>query len=532
VLGGRGMQGGELFDHIIQKARLSESEARRFFQQIVSAVEHCHEHLICHRDLKPENVLLDENLNVKVGDFGLSNFMRDGEFLKTSCGSPNYASPEVVSGKAYAGPEVDVWSFGVILYALLCGSLPFDDEHVPNLFKKIKHGNFTLPGHLSSGSRSLLLQMLVVDPSKRIQLKDIKKHPWFEERLPSYLRNLKPSNLSGGPPDALVLNQMAKLGYDVSDPSIFLRGLVGFPRSREAVAYQLLSDRRRKQIALSGVVPEEPPTFPPSVLRRLSLRCCGRASSCAAAASLMSLQQQLAGHVPGTTSSSCSGCSSGRLGVPAPAAATAAESSPECRSPSGGGSWASARWKLGIEAAFDAPILITAILNTLKACDYEWHLVSQYKLRCRPLRSAQQDSSQQQAASNSSSSNSNNSNNNSSSSSSSCSGAEFACDTEDIILAVQLFKVGSCRYVIDVQLFEGCAMVSISEALWVTSAIYSALTQLQRQQQRCRLHAPSPQQQQQQQQQQLSTPPFLLPTWSPTNPVTLSSGGPPHRLFA
>ncbi|CDI80231.1 CAM kinase, SNF1 family, putative [Eimeria praecox] len=132
--------GGELFDHIIQKARLSESEARRFFQQIVSAVEHCHQHLICHRDLKPENVLLDENLNVKVGDFGLSNFMRDGEFLKTSCGSPNYASPEVVSGKAYAGPEVDVWSFGVILYALLCGSLPFDDEHVPNLFKKIKHG--------------------------------------------------------------------------------------------------------------------------------------------------------------------------------------------------------------------------------------------------------------------------------------------------------------------------------------------------------------------------------------------------------
>lgn len=90
--------------------------------------------------MKPENVLLDTNMNVKVGDFGLSNFMRDGEFLKTSCGSPNYASPEVVSGKAYAGPEVDVWSCGVILYALLCGSLPFDDEHVPNLFKKIKHG--------------------------------------------------------------------------------------------------------------------------------------------------------------------------------------------------------------------------------------------------------------------------------------------------------------------------------------------------------------------------------------------------------
>lgn len=245
--------GGELFDHIIQKSRLSESEARRFFQQIVSAVEHCHQHLICHRDLKPENVLLDENLNVKVGDFGLSNFMRDGEFLKTSCGSPNYASPEVVSGRAYAGPEVDVWSFGVILYALLCGSLPFDDEHVPNLFKKIKHGSFTLPGHLSTWSRHLLVQMLVVDPSKRIRLQDIKEHPWFEDRLPHYLRVLRPRSSLGAPPDALVLNQMAKLGYDVSDPSVCLRGHVGFPRSRESVAYQLLSDRRLKQLALSGL---------------------------------------------------------------------------------------------------------------------------------------------------------------------------------------------------------------------------------------------------------------------------------------
>merc|ERR1712032_1655446 len=85
---------------------------------------------------KPENLLLDSNLHVKIADFGLSNMMRDGEFLKTSCGSPNYASPEVVSGKAYVGPEVDVWSCGVVLYALLCGSLPFDDENVPNLFRK------------------------------------------------------------------------------------------------------------------------------------------------------------------------------------------------------------------------------------------------------------------------------------------------------------------------------------------------------------------------------------------------------------
>ncbi|CAI7846608.1 unnamed protein product [Closterium sp. NIES-54] len=129
---------GELFDYIVEKGRLAEDEARRFFQQIISGVEYCHRNMVVHRDLKPENLLLDGKGNIKIADFGLSNVMRDGHFLKTSCGSPNYAAPEVISGKLYAGPEVDVWSAGVILYALLCGSLPFDDENIPSLFKKIK----------------------------------------------------------------------------------------------------------------------------------------------------------------------------------------------------------------------------------------------------------------------------------------------------------------------------------------------------------------------------------------------------------
>lgn len=109
-----------------------------FWWQIIAGVEYCHRNMVVHRDLKPENLLLDLKGNVKIADFGLSNIMRDGHFLRTSCGSPNYAAPEVVSGKLYAGPEVDVWSCGVILYALLCGALPFDDENIPNLFKKIK----------------------------------------------------------------------------------------------------------------------------------------------------------------------------------------------------------------------------------------------------------------------------------------------------------------------------------------------------------------------------------------------------------
>lgn len=181
------VSGGELFDHIVHKLRLREDEARRFFQQILSGVEYCHQNMVTHRDLKPENLLLDANLHIKIADFGLSNVMRDGEFLKTSCGSPNYASPEVVSGKSYVGPEVDIWSCGVVLYALLCGSLPFDDENVPNLFRKIKHGNFTLPGHLSSEAKDLIVQMLVVDPTRRITFGQIRRHSWFQRDLPEYL---------------------------------------------------------------------------------------------------------------------------------------------------------------------------------------------------------------------------------------------------------------------------------------------------------------------------------------------------------
>uniref|UniRef100_A0A7S3JSI0 non-specific serine/threonine protein kinase n=1 Tax=Aureoumbra lagunensis TaxID=44058 RepID=A0A7S3JSI0_9STRA len=180
---------GELFDYIVSKGRLAPDEARHFFHQIISGVEYCHFHDIVHRDLKPENLLLDKDNNIKIADFGLSNVMRDGEFLRTSCGSPNYAAPEVISGHLYAGPEVDVWSCGVILYALLCGSLPFDDESIPNLFKKIKSGMYSLPSHLSQLARDLIPRMLVVDPMKRITVPEVRAHAWFQQKLPPYLRH-------------------------------------------------------------------------------------------------------------------------------------------------------------------------------------------------------------------------------------------------------------------------------------------------------------------------------------------------------
>eukprot|EP00004_Rigifila_ramosa_P020837 TRINITY_DN545_c0_g1_i1.p1 TRINITY_DN545_c0_g1~~TRINITY_DN545_c0_g1_i1.p1 ORF type:complete len:588 (-),score=152.43 TRINITY_DN545_c0_g1_i1:219-1829(-) len=181
------VSGGELFDYIVSNGKLPEDEARRFFQQIISGVEYCHRHSVVHRDLKPENLLLDANYNVKIADFGLSNIMVDGDFLKTSCGSPNYAAPEVISGSLYAGPEVDVWSCGVILYALLCGRLPFDDEYIPTLFKKIKSGIFPVPGFLSDQARDIVSKMLLVDPINRITIDEIRRHPWFQTNLPAYL---------------------------------------------------------------------------------------------------------------------------------------------------------------------------------------------------------------------------------------------------------------------------------------------------------------------------------------------------------
>eukprot|EP00180_Rhodochaete_pulchella_P000482 Plantae.Rhodophyta-Rhodochaete_pulchella.ctg134.p1 GENE.Plantae.Rhodophyta-Rhodochaete_pulchella.ctg134~~Plantae.Rhodophyta-Rhodochaete_pulchella.ctg134.p1 ORF type:complete len:457 (-),score=77.26 Plantae.Rhodophyta-Rhodochaete_pulchella.ctg134:1041-2288(-) len=231
--------GGELFDYIVDHQRLEEDEARRFFQQIISGVEYCHRHMVAHRDLKPENLLLDESTNLKIADFGLSNCMRDGQFLKTSCGSPNYAAPEVISGKLYAGPEVDVWSCGVIVYALLCGTLPFDDENIPFLFKKIKGGIYVLPAHLSEDSRDLISKMLVTDPIKRITVPEIRRHPWFTARLPRYLAvPFKVGSPTNREIDDHVLSVVEeKTGYPRSTVS---RALQQNKRNALTVAYHLL----------------------------------------------------------------------------------------------------------------------------------------------------------------------------------------------------------------------------------------------------------------------------------------------------
>ncbi|KAF9293637.1 hypothetical protein BGZ88_005100 [Linnemannia elongata] len=160
--------GGELFEYLVNKGRLDESEALRFFQQIIVGLAFCHKRKICHRDLKPENLLLDDRMNVKIADFGMASLQKTGRLLETSCGSPHYASPEVVTGLKYDGSSSDIWSCGIILYALLTGHLPFDDENIRQLLSKVKAGKFYMPTDISPGARDLISRMLTVNPKRRI----------------------------------------------------------------------------------------------------------------------------------------------------------------------------------------------------------------------------------------------------------------------------------------------------------------------------------------------------------------------------
>lgn len=181
-------EGGELFSYIVKHKRLDSDTARKFFQQIVSALSYLHIKVsVTHRDLKPENILLTKNKLIKLSDFGLSNVMSEGEFLKTSCGSPNYASPEVVAGTLYIGPATDIWSAGCVLYTLLVGRLPFDDHYMPALFRKIKTGDYVIPDYVDSGAADMLRGMMTVDVDKRFTIDIIRAHPWFTVNLPKHL---------------------------------------------------------------------------------------------------------------------------------------------------------------------------------------------------------------------------------------------------------------------------------------------------------------------------------------------------------
>ncbi|RXN33208.1 serine threonine- kinase MARK1-like isoform X2 [Labeo rohita] len=183
--------GGEVFDYLVAHGRMKEKEARAKFRQIVSAVQYCHQKRIVHRDLKAENLLLDADMNIKIADFGFSNEFTIGSKLDTFCGSPPYAAPELFQGKKYDGPEVDVWSLGVILYTLVSGSLPFDGQNLKELRERVLRGKYRIPFYMSTDCENLLKKLLVLNPGKRGSLEQIMKDRWInvgheEEELKPY----------------------------------------------------------------------------------------------------------------------------------------------------------------------------------------------------------------------------------------------------------------------------------------------------------------------------------------------------------
>ncbi|XP_037630788.1 serine/threonine-protein kinase SIK3 homolog isoform X4 [Sebastes umbrosus] len=171
--------GGEIFDHLVAHGRMAEKDARKKFKQIVAAVHFCHCRNIVHRDLKAENLLLDHNLNIKIADFGFSNLFSRGQLLKTWCGSPPYAAPELFEGKEYDGPKVDIWSLGVVLYVLVCGALPFDGSTLQNLRARVLSGKFRIPFFMSTDCEYLIRHMLILEPSRRLSMEQICKNKWM-----------------------------------------------------------------------------------------------------------------------------------------------------------------------------------------------------------------------------------------------------------------------------------------------------------------------------------------------------------------
>ncbi|XP_073727327.1 serine/threonine-protein kinase MARK2 isoform X11 [Misgurnus anguillicaudatus] len=185
--------GGEVFDYLVAHGRMKEKEARAKFRQIVSAVQYCHQKCIVHRDLKAENLLLDADMNIKIADFGFSNEFILGNKLDTFCGSPPYAAPELFQGKKYDGPEVDVWSLGVILYTLVSGSLPFDGQNLKELRERVLRGKYRIPFYMSTDCENLLKKFLILNPTKRGSLEQqIMKDRWMnvgheDEELKPYI---------------------------------------------------------------------------------------------------------------------------------------------------------------------------------------------------------------------------------------------------------------------------------------------------------------------------------------------------------
>ncbi|XP_077962573.1 serine/threonine-protein kinase MARK2 isoform X17 [Gasterosteus aculeatus] len=265
--------GGEVFDYLVAHGRMKEKEARAKFRQIVSAVQYCHQKCIVHRDLKAENLLLDADMNIKIADFGFSNEFTLGNKLDTFCGSPPYAAPELFQGKKYDGPEVDVWSLGVILYTLVSGSLPFDGQNLKELRERVLRGKYRIPFYMSTDCENLLKKFLILNPSKRGSLEQIMRDRWMnvgheEEELKPYI---EPQPDYKDPRRTDIMLTMGFSQEEIQD------SLVN-QKYNDVMAAYLLLDYRNSELDESGIKPRpgtdvsnsNAPSLPHKVQRSVS----------------------------------------------------------------------------------------------------------------------------------------------------------------------------------------------------------------------------------------------------------------------
>ncbi len=244
--------GGELFDYIVAKGRVPENEACRFFQEIIDGVEYLHSLNIVHRDLKPENLLIDHKSSIKIVDFGLSNtYPSKTDTLLTACGSPCYAAPEMIAGKRYLGAKVDLWSCGIIMFALICGYLPFEDPNTTILYQKILKGEFHIPRFVSKDASDLLRNILTTDPDKRYGFKDIRNHSWF---------NLVPQKQKTGLKEVVINEKLLKImeekfKFDAQEGKTYLDGM----RHNHLTTTYYLMEQKLKRAAEDQADEEDQP---------------------------------------------------------------------------------------------------------------------------------------------------------------------------------------------------------------------------------------------------------------------------------
>ncbi|KRX24724.1 5'-AMP-activated protein kinase catalytic subunit alpha-2 [Trichinella nelsoni] len=239
------VSGGDMCQYLCQHGKLPEHEARRFFQQLISAVDYCHRHKVVHRDLKLENLLLDAKKNIKLTDFGLSNYLKDGVLLRTNCGSLCYAAPELLYHHYYAGPEVDIWSCGIVLYVLLCGHFPFQDDRMMALCKKITTGAFKIPKYFGKSVSNLICKILNVHPMERATAETIMAHPWFTRNVPNYLFP-KISDEETSIVDLSIVKQISRK-FHATEKKVITVLKQNDPYNRLSIAYNLAVEKRRRE---------------------------------------------------------------------------------------------------------------------------------------------------------------------------------------------------------------------------------------------------------------------------------------------